>query len=62
MKVIAIIFAIAAIVLVSSQLLCGLWLAAKGATTEGRAFHRKLGIGASVVTLLTAISAIVVAS
>ena len=59
MKPISLIFAVTAIVLIASQLLCGLWLASKGATTEGTAFHRKLGIGASVAALLTAIMTVV---
>jgi hypothetical protein len=59
MKSFALIFAVMAIFLIASQLLCGLWLASKGATTEGTAFHRKLGVGATTAALLTAIMTVV---
>ena len=62
MRPISIIFAIVTITLIASQLLWGLWLASKGAPAEGKAFHRKLGIGASTAALLTAGMTIVLAS
>lgn len=55
MKLISIIFAVITIVLVASQLLCGLWLAAKGTTPDGVLFHRNLGIGASSAAIITAV-------
>jgi hypothetical protein len=59
MKPLSIILAIATITLVASQLLCGFWLASKGATPEGKTFHRKLGLGASAAALSTAVMTIV---
>jgi hypothetical protein len=54
MKPVSIIFAVITIVLIASQLLCGFWLAAKGATAEAAAFHRNLGVSASTAALITA--------
>jgi hypothetical protein len=62
MKPISIILALLTIILVASQLLCGFWLASKGATAEGIAFHGKLGIGLSAVAVATSVMAILVAS
>jgi hypothetical protein len=62
MKPISIILAILTITLVASQLLCGFWLASKGATADGIAFHGKLGVGLSAAAVATSIMAIVLAS
>ncbi len=61
MKTLSIIFAVTTVTLIASRFLCGSWLAAKGATTEDIAFHRKLAIGASIATLATAAMTIVLA-
>jgi hypothetical protein len=42
-----------------SQLICGLWLRAKGATPEGVTFHARLGIGSAVATLITLVVTLV---
>jgi hypothetical protein len=59
MKPVSIIFAIITIVLIASQLLCGFWLAAKGPTAEGAAFHRNLGVSASTAAVITAVMTII---
>ncbi|MGZ6315903.1 MAG: hypothetical protein ACXWNQ_01460 [Anaerolineales bacterium] len=62
MKLITIILAGLTITLVASQLLCGFWLASRCATTEGSAFHGKLGVGMSVAAMAVSVMAILVAN
>jgi hypothetical protein len=62
MKWISIALAILTVTLVASQLLCGFWLASKGVTAEGVAFHGKLGIGLSAAAVATSIIAILLAA
>ncbi len=62
MKLITIILAGLTITLVASHLLCGFWLASKGATAEGIAFHGKLGVGMSVAAMAVSVMAILVAN
>jgi len=59
MNPITIFLACATILLLASQLLCGFWLAAKGATPEGVAFHGKLGVSAAAASLATAVLALI---
>ena len=53
MTIVSIVLSAITILLVLSQLTCGLWLRAKGATPEGVTFHARLGIGSIVMALLT---------
>ena len=53
MTIISIILSTITILLILSQLMCGLWLRAKGATPEGVTFHARLGIGSVIATLIT---------
>jgi hypothetical protein len=48
MTTVSIILSAITILLILSQLICGLWLRAKGAT-----FHARLGIGSVIATLIT---------
>jgi hypothetical protein len=55
MTLISIILSAITILLVLSQLICGLWLRAKGADPQGVAFHARLGIGSAIATLVTVV-------
>ena len=53
MKIASIILSSLTILMVLSQLICGLWLQSNGADASNIAFHTKLGIGSVAMTLIT---------
>ena len=55
MKIIAIVLSAATVLMLSSTLLCGLWLRAKGSTPEGAAIHGKLAVPSAILALVTVI-------
>ena len=53
MKTASIILSSLSILMLLSQLICGLWLASHGTDPSSLAFHSRLGIGTVVVVLVT---------
>lgn len=55
MKTASIVLSSLTILMVLSQLICGLWLRSHGSVPSSVAFHSQLGIGTVVMTLITII-------
>jgi hypothetical protein len=55
MTTVSIILSAITILLVLSQLVCGLWLRAKGGKPEDVTFHARLGIGSALTALVTVV-------
>jgi len=61
MKTGAVILSVLTVLMVLSQLICGLWTESHGADPSSIAFHTQLGIGTVGVTLVTVIFLLYVA-
>lgn len=59
MKITLIILSSLTILMVLSQLTCGLWLKSNGAESSSIAFHTQLGIGTVVMTTITIIAMLI---
>ena len=53
MKTASIILSSITVLMVLSQLICGLWMQSNGADASNIAFHTKLGIGTVIMALIT---------